>query len=97
MPFSASELLAAFQRVMPQHEAERLVMDILDGVKAQEKGNVKGYHLPESTLDLLAAGSQELARRVQEYRDDRAQEADRADRRRDEWWRAQSGGLSDPP
>ena len=95
-PFSASEFLAAYRRVMPESEARALVDAMGGSPPTPVPRNIEGFHLMEGTLDLLAAVSDDLAARVRAYREEQARGAEQSARWRDEWHRKHGTGPTDP-
>lgn len=93
-PFTEGEFLAAWRQVMPEAEAQQLVAQMRAATSSKLLGNAEGYTLMGGMLDLLATVSDDLALRVQQYRDERARAGERARRFRDGWWREQ--GLEPP-
>lgn len=84
LPFSYEEFLAAYRRVMPEKEARELVDAMADGFAKPRRGNIEGYQLPLDTLDLLAAVSDDLSKRVRVYREEQSRAIARAADRRAE-------------
>lgn len=91
LPFSREEFLAAYRLVMPEQEAQRLVADMTSGFETPRQGNIEGYSLPPGTLDLLAAVSDDLSKRVQSYREQEESAVARAAKMREEWLRRNKG------
>lgn len=68
IPFSDEELLAAFRQLMSDVDAQKLVQELRKPPPEPPNRNVRGTRLTDDTLDLLAAVSDDLAKRVADYR-----------------------------
>ena len=87
LPFSQEEFLAAYRRIMPEEEARQIVAMMMRRPERPKGSNIEGYHILPDTLDLLAAVSDDLSKRVARYREEELKGAARAAQKRDEWLR----------
>lgn len=68
IPFTDEELMAALRRVLPESDARELIRALRKPVPDPPHRNVRGTRLSDDTVDLLAATSDDLAKRVAAYR-----------------------------
>jgi len=97
LPFTEGELLAAIRQVMSDAEAQEVMAQMRAPLPTAYPRNASGYHLTEGMLDLLAAVSEDMAMRVQRYRDEQANALQRSKQFRDEWRRKHGREPPDSP